>query len=91
MPSSLFAIFSRHFMNGNVCARRENKMRRKDIDTMREVRLWIRDLIIPIGTGAVILFANPDTRNLIVNGFNDAKNTVVDAVQSFTKKEESVN
>lgn len=66
-------------------------MRRKDIDTMREVRLWIRDLIIPIGTGAVILFANPDTRNLIVNGFNDAKNTVVDAVQSFTKKEESVN
>lgn len=66
-------------------------MRRKDIDTMREVRLWIRDLIIPIGTGAVILFANPDTRNLIVNSFNDAKNTVVDAVQSFTKKEESVN
>lgn len=66
-------------------------MRRKDIDTMREVRLWIRDLIIPIGTGAVILFANPDTRNLIVDGFNNAKNTVVDAVQSFTKKEESVN
>lgn len=66
-------------------------MRRKDIDTMREVRLWIRDLIIPIGTGAVILFANPDTRNLIVNGFNNAKNTVVDAVQSFTKKEESAN
>lgn len=66
-------------------------MRRKDIDTMREVRLWIRDLIIPIGTGAVILFANPDTRNLIVNGFNNAKDTVVDAVQSFTKKEESVN
>lgn len=66
-------------------------MRRKDIDTMREVRLWIRDLIIPIGTGAVILFANPDTRNMIVNGFNNAKDTVVDAVQSFTKKEESVN
>lgn len=66
-------------------------MRRKDIDTMREVRLWIRDLIIPIGTGAVILFANPDTRNMIVNGFNNAKDTVVDAVQSFAKKEESVN
>ena len=78
-------------MNGNVCARRENKMRRKDIDTMREVRLWIRDLVIPIGTGAAILFANPDTRNMIVNGFNNAKDTVVDAVQSFTKKEESVN
>jgi len=78
-------------MNGNVCARRENEMRRKDIDTMREVRLWIRDLIIPIGTGAIFLWANPDTRNVIVNGFNNAKDTVVDAVQSFTKKEESVN
>lgn len=66
-------------------------MCRKDIDRMRDVRFRGRDIVMSIGIDAVILFANPYTRNLIINCFNGAKDAVVDAVQSFTKKEESAN
>lgn len=36
------------------------KMKRKDIDTMREVRLWVRDLVIPVTMSVLYIKSNPD-------------------------------
>lgn len=57
-------------------------MRRKDIDTMREVRLWVRDIVIPAGTAAIALMSYPATRNTVIN----IKNKTCDKVKKVLKK-----
>lgn len=34
----------------------------KQIEASREVRLWLRDIVLPIGLTAVCIFANDDFR-----------------------------
>lgn len=36
------------------------KMKRKNIDAMREVRLWVRDLVIPATMSVIYIKSNPD-------------------------------
>lgn len=48
-------------------------MKRKNIDTMREVRLWIRDIIIP-AAGIVVLI--PETRKAVVNKVKELKSNI---------------
>lgn len=40
-------------------------MTRKQLDTMREVRLWVGQMIIPSVTLGAALMANPDVRNIV--------------------------
>lgn len=40
-------------------------MTRKQLDTMREVRLWVGQMIIPSVTLGAALMANPDVRNMV--------------------------
>lgn len=38
----------------------------RQIETSREVRLWLRDIVLPVGITAVALLANEDTRRGVV-------------------------
>ncbi len=42
-------------------------MTNRQIETSREVRLWLRDIVLPVGITAVALLANEDTRRGVVN------------------------
>ena len=57
-------------------------MKRKNIDTMREIRLWTRDLIIPAITAGIALMSYPQTRRTVVN----IKNKTCKKVKSVFKK-----
>lgn len=38
-------------------------MNYKQIETSREIRLWIKDIIVPAFIGGAVIFSNPDARN----------------------------
>lgn len=38
-------------------------MNYKQIETSREIRLWIKDIIVPAVIGGAVIFSNPDARN----------------------------
>lgn len=40
-------------------------MKRKQIDAMREIRLWIGQVVIPAGLAVIVLRSNETTRNWI--------------------------
>ena len=40
-------------------------MKRKNIDTMREVRLWIGQIIVPAAVTVLTLYSIPEVRNSI--------------------------
>lgn len=42
----------------------------KQIEVMRETRLWIRDILVPV---AAIIFAVPESRESIINAIKGAK------------------
>ena len=48
----------------------------KQIETSREIRLWIGQVIVPVATCAAIAMANPEIRRTVVTKFNDVKKSV---------------
>ena len=48
----------------------------KQIETSREIRLWIGQVIVPVATGAAIAMTNPEIRKAVVTKFNDVKKSV---------------
>ena len=66
----------------------------RQIETSRETRLWLGQIIVPLVT--VVMMASPETRKKVFdgvsNGATKVKNTVVDgynkAKRKFRKKEE---
>lgn len=65
----------------------------KQIETSREARLWLGQILVPLAT--VVLMASPETRakaaNFVSTGAQKVKNTVVDGyhkVKRMLKKEE---
>lgn len=42
-------------------------MKRKNIDTMREVRLWVGQIIVPAFTLAATTMSIPEVRQTVVN------------------------
>lgn len=55
----------------------------RQIEASREVRLWIRDIIVPAATAvATVLYFNPELRNKAKATFEDAK---VKIKTKFTK------
>ena len=54
-------------------------MTNRQIETSREIRLWIRDIIVPsIGAGATVLWLHPEIKDNI--------KTKIDEIKSKFKK-----
>ena len=53
-------------------------MTRKQIDASREIRLWIIQVIMP---ATALLMAIPETRNSMIDGFQNAKRSVKNLFQ----------
>lgn len=50
-------------------------MTNRQIETSREIRLWIRDIIVPsIGVGATVLWLHPEIKDNIKSKVNEVKN-----------------
>ena len=58
----------------------------KQIEKMRELRLWIGQIIVPVVTTSAVIMANPEARNCIKQKATNIKNTIK---SKFQKKEES--
>ena len=49
-------------------------MTNRQIETSREIRLWIRDIIVPsIGVGATVLWLHPEIKDNIKSKFDEVK------------------
>ena len=48
-------------------------MKQKHIDAAREVRLWIRDIVVPV---VGIMAVSPDVRETIVDKYQEIKQNV---------------
>ena len=49
-------------------------MTNRQIETSREIRLWIRDIIVPsIGVGATVLWLHPEIKDNIKTKIDEAK------------------
>lgn len=59
-------------------------MKWKQIETSREIRLWIGQIIVPLATAVVIV--SPDARQAISNGYVKVKNTIADKYRQVKYK-----
>ena len=49
-------------------------MTNREIETRREIRLWIRDIIVPsIGVGATVLWLHPEIKDNIKTKIDEVK------------------
>ena len=48
----------------------------RQIETSRELRLWIGQVIIPVATAATIILANPETRQKAIGKMESLTNSV---------------
>lgn len=51
-------------------------MTRKQIDTMREVRLWVRDIVVPVATAAVTALTIPEVRQAVATKAERVKRSI---------------
>ena len=64
-------------------------MTNRQIETSREIRLWIRDIIVPsIGVGATVLWLHPEIKDNIKD-VGDAAKKASDDIASATNKASS--
>lgn len=58
-------------------------MTMKQIETAREIRLWLGQIIAPVTLGAILLFSNPKVQRKMERSMNNAKQFIK---SKFTKK-----
>ena len=46
------------------------------LDMSREVRLWIRDIVVPAAGVAVAVLSIPEVRNMVNDKVNDIRNNI---------------
>ena len=52
-------------------------MTNRQIETSREIRLWIRDIIVPsIGVGATVLWLHPEIKDNIKSKIDEIKSKI---------------
>lgn len=66
----LLARKTRPFMKGG------RVMTYKQIEASREVRLWIRDIVVPVATVAVGLLTVPEVREAVAAKATDIKRSI---------------
>ena len=59
-------------------------MTMKQIETAREIRLWIGQIIAPVTLGAVLLLSNPKVQRKLERSINKSKQFIK---AKFAKKE----
>lgn len=52
-------------------------MTRRNIETSREARLWIGQIIVPVVTSVILLASNPDVRWWVKEKCDRIKNTKI--------------
>jgi len=60
-------------------------MTMKQIETAREIRLWLGQIIAPITLGAIVLLSNPKVQRKMERGINKAKQFIK---SKFVKKDD---
>lgn len=61
-------------------------MTNKQIETSREIRLWIRDIIVPsIGVGATVLWLHPEIKDNIKSKIDEVKNKFKNKIKKGDK------
>ena len=61
-------------------------MTNKQIETAREIRLWLAQIIAPATLAALVLLSNPKTQRKIERSFDNAKKSVKRTVESVKGK-----
>lgn len=51
-------------------------MKRLDIDTAREIRLWIRDVVVPAGIAATVILSNQNVRDTLTDKVKATKDNI---------------
>lgn len=51
-------------------------MTRKQLDTSREIRLWVSQLLIPATMVATTVMNNPEIRGKVANKYRDVKRSI---------------
>lgn len=51
-------------------------MKRKNIDTMREIRLWVGQIIVPGVTLATTMLSIPEVRSAMASKVNEVKTSI---------------
>lgn len=51
-------------------------MTNKQIETAREIRLWVGQIVVPAAVGGVIIMANPNVRLAIRGSINKLKRSL---------------
>ena len=52
-------------------------MTNRQIETSREIRLWIRDIIVPsIGVGATVLWLHPEIKDNVKSKIDEVKSKI---------------
>lgn len=64
------------------------RKKRKNIDTMREVRLWIGQIVVPGVTLAATALSIPEVRNAVASKAELVKQSIDQKIKKL-KKEES--
>lgn len=61
-------------------------MTNRQIETSREIRLWIRDIIVPsIGVGATVLWLHPEIKDNIKSKIDEVKSKIKSKIKKGDK------
>ena len=58
----------------------------KQIEASREVRLWIRDIVVPATVVALTTMANPQARQAIASIARNVKESITEKVKKIKEK-----
>lgn len=67
-------------------SKEDKTMKRKNIDTMREVRLWIGQIIVPAVTVVGSALAIPEVRQAVATKANQWKESVENKIKKNKKE-----
>lgn len=59
-------------------------MKWRQIETSREIRLWIGQIIVPVATAVMVI--SPEARRKVADGFNHVKNSISDKARQIKYK-----
>lgn len=58
----------------------------KQIETSREIRLWIGQIVVPTVTVVATMMTVPEVRHSVVNGIKDVKTSIKNKLNKENKK-----
>ena len=66
-------------------------MTNRQVETSREIRLWVKDIVVPVATtAAVIMIAVPGVGKSAMKKCTNVKNSIKNKLKKTNKKEKDV-